>query len=68
MAVPEFYREAAQVSFTLLGLRWLVIQFKYADWGRSTEGRRLVYDTSLCFMIQGSSAWSRWRRRVLPKK
>ena len=31
--VPEvFYQTVAQLSFTLLGLWWLVLQTKYSEW------------------------------------
>jgi hypothetical protein len=49
-----FYAPAAQASFTLLGLWWVVAQFKYAEWSATPAGRRLMYDVSLFFLLPGT--------------
>jgi hypothetical protein len=49
----DFYRTTAQACFTLLGLWWLVAQFKYGDWVRTARGRALAYDISLFFLLPG---------------
>ena len=53
MDVSGFYGVTAQVSFTLLGLWWVVVQFKHAEWTRSRRHRRMAYDVSLLFLIVG---------------
>lgn len=49
----EFYRATTQACFTLLGLWWVVAQFKYREWAGSADGRRLVFHTSLLFFLPG---------------
>lgn len=48
-----FYATVAQVSFALLGLWWVVIQFKYADFREDTSLRRTAYNVSLYFVVPG---------------
>jgi hypothetical protein len=52
-ALQDFYGSMAQVSFTLLGLWWVVVQFKYADFMRDRRRRIQAYDTSLYFVLPG---------------
>jgi len=51
--VQNFYSTMAQVSFTLLGLWWIVVQFKYTDFMRDRRRRIQAYDTSLYFVLPG---------------
>jgi hypothetical protein len=52
-ALSSFYATMAQVCFTLLGLWWIVVQFKYHDWMRNRRRRQMAYDTSLYFVLPG---------------
>jgi hypothetical protein len=52
-ALQTFYGTMAQISFTLLGLWWVVVQFKYADFMRDRRRRLQTYDTSLYFVLPG---------------
>jgi hypothetical protein len=52
--IPEtFYQTVAQLSFTLLGLWWLVLQTKYAEWIGNPSRRRMVTSISLYFLLPG---------------
>lgn len=51
--LEDFYGTMAQVCFTLLGLWWIVVQFKYHDWMRNRRRRQMAYDTSLYFVLPG---------------
>jgi hypothetical protein len=51
--VQDFYGALAQISFTLLGLWWIVVQFKYQDMMRDRRRRIQAYDTSLYFVLPG---------------
>ncbi len=51
--LQDFYGSMAQVSFTLLGLWWVVVQFKYEDFMRDRRRRLQAYDTSLYFVLPG---------------
>jgi hypothetical protein len=48
-----FYATFAQVSIALLGLWWVVVQFKQATWMRDPGRRRMAYNVSLYFMLPG---------------
>ena len=48
-----FYATAAQISFTLLGLWWVIVQFRHPDWIGSSYYRRMAYDVSLYFFLPG---------------
>jgi hypothetical protein len=50
----DFYRTCAIAAFTLLGLWWVVAQFKYRTWATTAAGRRIVYDISLYFLLPGA--------------
>jgi hypothetical protein len=52
-SLDSFYGAMAQVSFTLLGLWWVVVQFKYQDFMRDRRRRIQAYDTSLYFVLPG---------------
>ena len=51
--LQDFYGSMAQISFTLLGLWWVVVQFKYQDFMRDRRRRIQTYDTSLYFVLPG---------------
>jgi hypothetical protein len=51
--VTDFYGALAQISFTLLGLWWIVVQFKYQELMRDRRRRIQAYDTSLYFVLPG---------------
>lgn len=53
--VPEvFYQTVAQLSFTLLGLWWLVLQTKYREWIHDHLRRRMATNITLYFLLPGS--------------
>ncbi len=54
MALDTFYQTAAQICFTLLGLWWLVLQTKYAEWIGSPPRRRMATNISLSFLLPGA--------------
>jgi hypothetical protein len=49
----DFYATVAQVSFTLLGLWWVLLQIHYEAWFANVDYRRAVYDISLYFLLPG---------------
>jgi hypothetical protein len=51
--LTAFYQTAAQLCFTLLGLWWLVLQTKYAEWIGDRERRRMATSVSLYFLLPG---------------
>jgi hypothetical protein len=53
MVLQTFYQTVAQLSFTLLGLWWLVLQTKYQEWIGSPVRRRMVTSISLYFLVPG---------------
>ena len=54
MAFDTFYQAAAQICFTLLGLWWLVLQTKYAEWIADRGRRRMATNVSLYFLLPGA--------------
>lgn len=53
--IPEvFYQTVAQLSFTLLGLWWLVLQTKYSEWIYDRLRRRMATNITLYFLLPGS--------------
>jgi hypothetical protein len=50
-ALDDFYRTVAEFSFILLGLWWVVVQFRYDDWVRDPGRRREAYLGSLYFLL-----------------
>jgi hypothetical protein len=53
--VPQiFYQTVAQLSFTLLGLWWLVLQTKYDEWIHHRLRRRMATTITLYFLLPGS--------------
>jgi hypothetical protein len=51
-----FYATFAQVSIALLGLWWVVVQFRHAEWMQDRARRRMAYNVSLYFMLPGLMA------------
>jgi hypothetical protein len=54
MEFATFYQTVAQLCFTLLGLWWLVLQTKYADWSHQPARRRMATNISLYFLLPGA--------------
>ncbi len=54
MALQAFYQTVAQLCFTLLGLWWLVLQTKYAEWIGDPTRRRMVTNISFYFLLPGA--------------
>ena len=54
MPFDTFYQTAAQICFTLLGLWWLVLQTKYAEWIADKARRRMATNISLYFLLPGA--------------
>jgi hypothetical protein len=54
VALDTFYQTAAQICFTLLGLWWLVLQTKYAEWIGDRSRRRMATNVSLYFLLPGA--------------
>ncbi|MEA2576289.1 MAG: hypothetical protein QOH93_3587 [Chloroflexia bacterium] len=53
MSISDFYSTASQISFTLLGFWWAVVQFRYDDWTGNPARRRLAHVVSLLFLLPG---------------
>jgi hypothetical protein len=52
--LETFYSTAAGLSFTLLGLWWVIVEFKHEEWMRDPARRRLSYEVSLYFLLPGT--------------
>jgi hypothetical protein len=48
-----FYTTSAQVSFALLGLWWVVVAERRAEWRQRASRRRQAYTVSMYFMLPG---------------
>jgi hypothetical protein len=48
-----FYATVAQICFALLGLWWIVVQFKYAAWMHVSTRRRMAFNISHYFVLPG---------------
>jgi hypothetical protein len=53
MSIQDFYSAASQISFTLLGFWWAVVQFRHDDWAGNPARRRLSHVVSLLFLLPG---------------
>jgi len=51
--MSDFYSATCSVSFALLGLWWVVVQFKYDTWLRDPQRRRRAYLIALMFLLPG---------------
>jgi hypothetical protein len=49
--VGELYKAVAQSAFALLGLWWVVVQFRHGEWIPERGARRGAYGVSLHFLI-----------------
>lgn len=49
-----FYSTTAQIAFTLLGLWWVIVEFKHREWMKNPSYRRLSYNISLYFILPGT--------------
>lgn len=52
--LETFYATSAQICFALLGLWWVVVQFKYDAFMRDASRRRTAYNISLYFVLPGA--------------
>ncbi len=52
--LETFYATSAQICFALLGLWWVVVQFKYDSFMRDAARRRTAYNISLYFILPGA--------------
>lgn len=52
--METFYTVVAELSFTLLGLWWLVVQTRHDLWIRDPLRRRIATNISLYFLLPGS--------------
>lgn len=52
--LETFYATSAQICFALLGLWWVVVQFKYDLFMRDPARRRTAYNISLYFVLPGA--------------
>jgi hypothetical protein len=51
--IADFYQTISAISFTLLGLWWVVAQVKYSEWAVDPRRRRQAYAVSLYFLLPG---------------
>lgn len=51
--IETFYATLAQICFALLGLWWVVVQFKYDAFMRNPSRRRTAYSISSYFILPG---------------
>jgi len=51
--LETFYTTVASLCFALLGLWWVVVQFKHEQWMGNPAKRRMAYDLSLYFILPG---------------
>lgn len=54
--VDEFYKQISGISFTLLGLWFVIVQLKYKDGAGDPRRRRHAYGVALFFLIPGVMA------------
>jgi hypothetical protein len=52
--LDTFYSTSSQICFVLLGLWWVVVQFKYDLFVREPQRRRTAYNISLYFILPGA--------------
>lgn len=52
-AIDDFYKTVASLSFTLLGLWWVVIQLKFKEGEGDARRRRHAYGVALYFLLPG---------------
>src|SRR5215210_5466194 len=52
--LDTFYSTTAAIAFTLLGLWWVIVEFKHQEWMKNPSYRRLSYNISLYFILPGT--------------
>ena len=52
-AIDDFYKTVASISFTLLGLWWIVVQLKFKEGAGDPRRRRHAYGVALYFLLPG---------------
>jgi hypothetical protein len=52
--IDDFYRAVSTVSFTLLGLWWVVLQMKFREGAGEARRRRHAYGVALFFLLPGA--------------
>lgn len=52
--MDTFYATLSQLCFVLLGLWWVVLQFRHDAWVRHPGLRRIAYSHSLYFILPGT--------------
>lgn len=52
--MDTFYATLSQLCFVLLGLWWVVLQFRHDEWARNPGLRRIAYSHSLYFILPGT--------------
>jgi hypothetical protein len=52
-AIDDFYRAVSSISFTLLGLWWVVLQLKFREGAGDARRRRHAYGVALFFLLPG---------------
>src|SRR5215831_14563649 len=51
--LSDFYSTVAGICFTLLGLWWVVVQFKFDAWSADPARRRTSFHVSMYFLVPG---------------
>jgi hypothetical protein len=51
--IDDFYRAFASISFTLLGLWWVVVNLRYKSGAGDAARRRHAYSVALFFLLPG---------------
>ncbi|MEO8287718.1 MAG: hypothetical protein ABI670_14920 [Chloroflexota bacterium] len=54
MTIESFYTTASQICFTLLGLWWVVVQFKHVEMASQPTRRKMAHAISLHFLLLGT--------------
>ena len=55
--VSAFYRALSTVAFTLIGLWWIVLQFRHDEWAGNLARRRENYLVLLGFLLPGAASF-----------
>ena len=55
-AIADFYRAVAGFSFTLLGLWWVVLQFRHDEWAGDRRRSRENFLVMLGFLLPGAAS------------
>lgn len=52
-AIDDFYKTVSSISFTLLGLWWVVVQLRFQKGAGDPRARRHAYGVALYFLLPG---------------